>query len=50
MIAKLARALPPNRYIEIRPDLGEGLTATLMEERPSGDQGDRVSMACPSSS
>jgi hypothetical protein len=45
MIAKLARALPPNRYIEIRHDVGgveAGMAAILMEERPAGDQGDRV--------
>ncbi len=45
MIAKLARALPPNRYIEIRHDVGRVdaiMTAILMEERPAGDQGDRV--------
>jgi len=42
MIAKLARALPPNRYIEIRPDVGDGMIAVLMEDRPAGDQGDRA--------
>ncbi len=45
MIARLARALPPNRYIEIRHDVGgveAGMAAILMEERPAGDQGDRV--------
>jgi hypothetical protein len=42
MIAKLARALPPNCYLEIYPSKGDGMAAFLMEERPSGDQGDLV--------